>query len=139
MATFTVLAQVQNWKAAEFWGFFAQKKIPKYRRNRRKISKNPKNRRNIGDFTENCPKILQIDYRWRISCRPPPITEKSAIFRRNFAKFCSLVLIKWWHSSHNFGFYLVHKFHIRKNQCGSCYPLGCLSLLVGYKGLICMP
>ena len=52
--------------------------------------KNPKNRRKIADFTEKFPKFHQIDYRWRISCRPPPINEKSAIFRRHLAKFCSL-------------------------------------------------
>ena len=92
MATLTVLAQVQNSVAAEFWGFLPHKKSRKIGKITEKSVKTRKNRRNIGDFTENYSKIHQIDYRWRISCRPPPITEKSAIFRRDFAKFCSLVV-----------------------------------------------
>ena len=55
-----------------------------------KVGENPRNGRYFGDFTEIFPKIHQIDYRWRISCRPPPITEKSAKYRRFLAKFCSM-------------------------------------------------
>ena len=70
--------------------FWTQKKKPKYRRNHQKNREISVKNRYFGDFTEICPKNDQIDYRWRISCRPPPITEISAIFRRYFPKFCSL-------------------------------------------------
>ena len=90
MATFNVLAQVQIHEAAEFWGFLASKKTRKIG----EITEKSVKTRKIGDFTENCPKFHQIDYRWRISCRPPPINEKSTIFRRYLAKFCSLDLMQ---------------------------------------------
>ena len=61
MPTLIVLAQVQNWEAAEFLGFFAPQKKPKNRQNRRKIGKNPKYRRFHRKLPENSSNRLSVE------------------------------------------------------------------------------
>ena len=78
MATLTVLAQVQNSEAAEFWGFLPHKKSRKigkiaeksvkYRRFHRKLLENSSNRLSVEDIVSTSPdnrKIGDISPRFR--------------------------------------------------------------------------
>ena len=78
MATLTVVAQVQNSEAAEFWVFCPTKKAaksPKYRQFHRKLLENSSNRlsvedivststdnRKIGDISPRFREILFLDH-----------------------------------------------------------------------------